>query len=124
LKIPLCKITDIPDEGAKTIPFLDREILALKIEGEPKAVVNICMHLGGTLYREGNRLVCQSHHSEFDCLTGQCLGGPAHPASRLLILPTEVENGVLTYATDFDCRRVSKFDQILPQIIHQIEKNL
>jgi nitrite reductase/ring-hydroxylating ferredoxin subunit len=116
LKIPLCKVEEIPEDGAKKIAFLDREVLALKVEGQPKVIVNICTHLGGSLRREVDRLVCELHYSEFDCRTGQCLKGPAHPESRLLTLPTFVEDGVLTYTANVDSH---SFAQLLPHLIQQ-----
>jgi nitrite reductase/ring-hydroxylating ferredoxin subunit len=122
LKVPLCKVEEIPEEGAKTVAFLDREVLAFKIEGRLKAVVNICTHLGGPLRREVNRLVCELHCSEFDCRTGQCLKGPAHPESRLLTLPTFVENGMLTYAVNFECQPGDGFSQLLPHLVRQIDE--
>lgn len=67
------------------------------VGGKPKAVLNMCMHLGGPMQRESNRLVCQWHGAEFDCQQGKALKGPARPDSRLISLPTRVEDGVLTY---------------------------
>jgi nitrite reductase/ring-hydroxylating ferredoxin subunit len=119
MKMPLFKVTEIPHEGTKTAAFFEREVLALKIEGELKVYLNVCPHLGGSLRREGDRLICQSHNSEFDCRNGQCLRGPAHPASRLLRLPTFVEEGILTYATDFDPQEGVGFAQVLPLLIRQ-----
>lgn len=122
MKVTLCSIEEIPEDDVKTVAFLDREVLAYKIEGQPKAILNICTHLGGPLKREVDRLVCQLHCSEFDSRTGQCLRGPAHPESRLLTLPTFVENGMLTYASSFDCQPDSSLAQLLPQLIRQIEE--
>jgi hypothetical protein len=47
LKIPLCKVEEIPEEGTKTVAFLDREVLAFKIEGRPKAVARCGEKLTG-----------------------------------------------------------------------------
>ena len=46
MKVPLCKVQEIPEEGAKTVDFFGREVLILKVEGRPKAMLNVCMHLG------------------------------------------------------------------------------
>lgn len=122
MKVALCRVEEIPEEEAKTVAFLDREVLAYKIEGEPRAILNICTHLGGPLKREVDRLVCQLHCSEFDSHTGQCLRGPAHPQSRLLTLPTFVENGMLIYAGPFDYQPGDGFAQLLPHLVRQIEE--
>lgn len=97
MKVPLCKVGEIPEGGTRTVNFFGREVLVLKAEGKPKAILNICMHLGGPMKREGDKLVCEWHGAEFDCGQGRCLKGPARPDSRLIILPTRVEDGVLTY---------------------------
>jgi nitrite reductase/ring-hydroxylating ferredoxin subunit len=97
MKVALCKLEEIPEEGSKPVAFFGREALVLKINGEPKAILNICMHLGGPMQRQGDRLVCQWHGAAFDCHQGKAIKGPAHPDSRLITLPTCVEDGVLTY---------------------------
>jgi nitrite reductase/ring-hydroxylating ferredoxin subunit len=97
MKVPLCKLEEIPDEGTKTVGFFGRDVLVFKANGNPKAVLNFCMHLGGPMQRDGNRLVCQWHGAEFDRHHGKALKGPAHPDSRLITLPTRIEDGVLTY---------------------------
>lgn len=119
MKVPLCPVEEIPEDGTKTAAFFEREIIALKVEGELKVYLNICPHLGGPLRREGDQLICQSHNSAFDCLQGQCLGGPAHPQSRLLRVPVFVEDGMLTYFADFDPHGGITFAQILPALIRQ-----
>jgi nitrite reductase/ring-hydroxylating ferredoxin subunit len=97
MKVPLFKVDEIPDEGVKTVDFFGCETLTLKIGGESKAILNYCMHLGGSLKRENNKLVCAWHGAEFDCAKGTCLKGPARFDSQLIVLPTRVEHGVLTY---------------------------
>jgi naringenin degradation protein FdeD len=97
MKVPLSKIEEIPDEGVKSVDFFGREALVLKSGGEPKAILNYCMHLGGPMKREKDKLVCTWHGAEFDVAKGICLKGPAQPSSQLIILPTRVENGVLSY---------------------------
>lgn len=97
MKVPLCKLEDIPEEGTMTVDFFGREVLIFKVEGMPKAVLNICMHLGGPMNREGDKLVCQWHGAEFGCARGNRLKGPAAPDSKLIFLPTRIEEGKLTY---------------------------
>lgn len=97
MRVPLCEEELIPEEGSVVVDFFGREVLAIKVAGEPKAILNICMHLGGPMKREGDRLICEWHGAEFDCSQGKCLKGPARPDSRLIVLPTRVEGGMLTY---------------------------
>jgi len=65
--------------------------------GAPKAVFNFCMHLGGPMRRDGERLLCEWHGAEFECVHGTRLKGPAPKDSRLITLPTRTEDGVLNY---------------------------
>lgn len=97
MKVQLCKLDEIPEDGAKTVDFFGRELLILKANGKPKAFLNICMHLGGPMKREGDRLICDWHGAEFDCHHGKAVKGPARPDARLITLPTRVEDGVLNY---------------------------
>ena len=119
MKVFLCPVEAIPEGGTKTAAFFEREVIALKVEGKLKVYLNICPHLGGSLRREGHKLICQSHNSEFDCRNGQCLGGPAHPQSRLLYIPTFVEGGLLTFSVDIDNPQGDLFAQVLPLLIRQ-----
>jgi nitrite reductase/ring-hydroxylating ferredoxin subunit len=97
MQVPLCKLEEIPDEGIKTVEFFGRELLVFKANGKPKGILNICMHLGGPMQRQGDRLVCQWHGAEFDCQRGKALVGPAPPDSQLITLPTRIEDGVLSH---------------------------
>ncbi len=98
MKVPLCRIEEVPSEGTKTVNFFGREVLVFSEAGQAKAVLNYCAHLGGPLQREGCTLVCQWHGAEFECTRGERLKGPARQGSRLILLPTIIENGMLTYA--------------------------
>ncbi|NIR49138.1 Rieske (2Fe-2S) protein [candidate division KSB1 bacterium] len=97
MKVPLCKLDEIPETGTKKIDFLGREALVFKVDGEPKAILNICMHLGGPMKLENCTLVCEWHGAEFDCWDGKRLKGPARRDSQLITLPTQVEDGTLKY---------------------------
>ena len=97
MRVPLCQVHEIPEEGAKTVEFFGREVLVLKVDGRPKAMLNVCMHLGGPMKREGERLVCEWHGAEFDVAQGRCVAGPARPDSRIITLPTRTENGEVVY---------------------------
>jgi nitrite reductase/ring-hydroxylating ferredoxin subunit len=97
MKVPLCKVEEILDDGVKTVDFFGRETLVMNVNGETKAILNYCTHLGGPMTRKDDKLVCAWHGAEFDCAKGVCLKGPARPDSQLIVLPTRVEQGVLTY---------------------------
>jgi nitrite reductase/ring-hydroxylating ferredoxin subunit len=97
MKVPLIKIEDIPDEGTQTVDFFGREVLVMKVEGIPKAVMNACLHLGGPLERQDERMICAWHGAEFACNNGHRLKGPARPETRLMFLPTRIEDGTLIY---------------------------
>lgn len=100
MRVPLCHVHEIPEEGAKTVEFFGREVLVLKVDGRPKAVLNVCMHLGGPMKRDGARLVCEWHGAAFDVAQGRWVAGPARPDSRIITLPTRTENGELVYVYD------------------------
>lgn len=97
MKVALCKVDDIPADGARTVDFFGREILVLRVDGRAKAMLNVCMHLGGPMTRHGDHLVCAWHGAEFGAGDGACVKGPARADSRLITLPTRVEEGVLMY---------------------------
>lgn len=97
MKIPLCKVEEIRAGEIKTVDFLGREVLVFEVDGEPKAFLNYCMHFGGPMKLDSDKLVCEWHGAEFECKTGERLAGPARPGARLIALPTRVEDGVLHY---------------------------
>lgn len=97
VKAPICKLQDIPAEGVKAVTFFDREYLVYRAGGEPRAVLNACMHLGGPLERKGDRFVCPWHGASFACSSGVRESGPQGTHDRLLTLPTRSENGELVY---------------------------
>ncbi len=47
MEVPLCPIDEIPHEGTILVPFFGREVHVYKVNGVPKAAMNICMHFGG-----------------------------------------------------------------------------
>ncbi len=80
------------------VDFFGRELLVLNVEGRPRAVMNVCMHLGGPLEWRDGRFVCEWHQAEFD-VHGRQVKGPAKADSRLMFLPTRVEDGTLSTCT-------------------------
>lgn len=97
MKIPLCRVEDVREGEVTRVDFLGREALVFEVDGKPTALLDYCMHLGGPMKLEGDRLVCQWHAASFACRTGERLNGPARLGSRLIVLPTSVEDGMLHY---------------------------
>jgi nitrite reductase/ring-hydroxylating ferredoxin subunit len=94
---PLIQVSDIPEGGTVTADLLGREVLVTFLNGKPRAYLNVCMHHGGSLKLEDDTFTCNWHGSTFDVRTGRALSGPVRSDARLIMLPTRVENGVLTY---------------------------
>ena len=97
MKHPLINVNDIPDEGSTLVEFFGREVHVYKVDGQPKAVANTCMHFGGPLACEDGKFVCQWHKAEFAMEDGKRLKAPAPSDSKLMFLSTKVEDGVLNY---------------------------
>jgi 3-phenylpropionate/trans-cinnamate dioxygenase ferredoxin component len=70
------------------------------LNGKPRAFTNVCMHHGVPLRLDGDTLTCQWHGAQYDPRTGRVIAGPVRPDARLIMLPTRVEDGVLTYGYD------------------------
>jgi nitrite reductase/ring-hydroxylating ferredoxin subunit len=102
MRQPLAPVGDIPDDGSLTVDFFGREVLLLKVDGRPQAIANVCAHLGGPLERCGDKLVCAWHQAEFQVDSGARISGPARPDTKLMVLPTRVVDGVLTYVYGSD----------------------
>jgi nitrite reductase/ring-hydroxylating ferredoxin subunit len=99
MKSELCKVNEVPADGARPIEFFGRAALVHRSQGQPVATLAICPHLGGPLeWREG-RLVCPWHGAEFDAATGRCLQWPQPdtPTNHAMRLPTRVEGDALFY---------------------------
>jgi nitrite reductase/ring-hydroxylating ferredoxin subunit len=100
MRHPLIRVNEIPQEGAVTAELLGREVLIMLQDGRPRAFVNVCMHHGGPLVLDGDRFTCQWHGAQYDSRTGRVLEGPVRPDARLIMLPTRVEDGIVTYVYD------------------------
>jgi nitrite reductase/ring-hydroxylating ferredoxin subunit len=97
MKVELCKISDIPEEGSKIVPFFGREVHVYKVEGQPRAVANVCLHFGGPLECQAGKFVCPWHGAEYSMADGRRLKAPAPPNARLMFLSTRVEDDALHY---------------------------
>jgi nitrite reductase/ring-hydroxylating ferredoxin subunit len=97
MKVPLCSVADIPDEGAKAVDFFGRPVLVYRVNGRPRAIANVCLHLGGPLGCDGDKFVCPWHGAEYARVDGRRIAGPVRQDARLMVIPTRVEDGVLNY---------------------------
>src|SRR5215471_8165512 len=75
MKQPLIAVSDIPESGTVSADLFGREVLVTIVNGKPRAFINVCMHHGGPLTREGDRFTCGWHGSQFDVRTGKALAG-------------------------------------------------
>ena len=97
MKVTLCRVDEIPAEGTKMVDFFGRQVLVYRVDGTPKAIANVCLHLGGPLQQEGEKFVCAWHGAEFSCVDGRRIKGPARAEARLMFLPTRIEDDQLLY---------------------------
>ncbi len=96
----LIPIDEIPQSGTVTAELRGREVLIMLLNGKPRAFANVCMHHGGPLELGDGTLTCQWHGAQYDARTGHVISGPVRPDARLIMLPTRVEAGILTYVYD------------------------
>ena len=97
MKVALCPVAEIPEVGAKAIDFFGRSVLVYKVAGRPRAIANVCLHLGGPLQCEGEKFVCPWHGAEYSRVDGRRITGPVRQDARLMVLPTRIEDDMLTY---------------------------
>lgn len=98
VEYPLTPIDEIPETGSKLVDFFGRTIHVVRGDaGVPAAFMNVCMHFGGTLICADGQFQCEWHGATFDARTGARTGGVAPAGSRLIRMPTEVRDGVVTY---------------------------
>jgi nitrite reductase/ring-hydroxylating ferredoxin subunit len=97
MKHELIKLSDIPATGSIIVPFFGRELHVYRVEGQPRAVANTCLHLGGPLECKDGAFTCPWHQARFDMATRERLSGPAPKGARLMQIPTRVEGDALYY---------------------------
>ena len=106
----LCRVTDIPDNGAKGFPGADGAFTGLVAVRQGDSVYiyeNACPHIGTPLdwtpdrflSADGRYLVCATHGATFTIQTGDCLSVPCR-GDRLLPIAFEVRDGVILVSTD------------------------
>ena len=92
----IIKLEEVPETGVVRAGFFGRDVLVTRVKGRPRVYLDVCPHFGGPLELEGDGFVCGWHHAAFG-LDGRCRRGPARADSRLMVLPTRVIDGVVTY---------------------------
>jgi nitrite reductase/ring-hydroxylating ferredoxin subunit len=100
MRSTLIRVDEIPQNEAVTVDLFGREVLVMLLNGKPRAFANVCMHHGGPLTLAGDTFTCQWHGAQYDARTGRVISGPPRPDARLIMLPTRIEDGVLSYVYD------------------------
>jgi nitrite reductase/ring-hydroxylating ferredoxin subunit len=80
----LCRVDDIPVDGAHAVEAGDLAVLLTRVGGTVRAFHNVCPHAGrrldwspGRFLIEDGRIVCAAHGAMFDRADGRCVAGPA-----------------------------------------------
>jgi nitrite reductase/ring-hydroxylating ferredoxin subunit len=101
----LCRVEDIPENGAKGFPGPDGAFTGLVVvrQGDQVYVYeNACPHIGTPLdwtpdrfmSADGRYLICATHGAEFTIATGACISGPCQ-GDRLTPVNVEIRDGVI-----------------------------
>jgi nitrite reductase/ring-hydroxylating ferredoxin subunit len=104
----LCRIADIPEDGAKGFPGADggfTGLIVVRQGDQVYAYENACPHIGTPLdwvpdrflTADGRRLICATHGAEFTIATGKCISGPCR-GDRLMSINVVVRDGVILVA--------------------------
>ena len=99
MKVPLADEAQVREGDLTEVDFFGRPVILLRTDGQLRAYLNVCTHLGGplALAADGATLECRWHRACFEARTGQATKGPAPPASRLIRLPIRSEEGRIVY---------------------------
>ncbi len=99
----LCRLTDIPENGAKGFPAEDGDFIGLVAVRQGDRIYvyeNACPHIGTPLdwtpdrflSVDGRHLICATHGAEFTIDTGACISGPCRGDS-LTPVNAEIDDG-------------------------------
>lgn len=103
----MCALADVPDGGAKNVPFGNApafELLVTRAGGQVRGYVNRCAHMRIPLnllevvQTDGQRLICDNHYAAFRFADGYCEAGPCEGDS-LLAVPLELRGGRIRIAS-------------------------
>ena len=99
MRVPLIHADQVLEGQANEVDFFGRPVLVVRTDGQLRAYMNVCTHLGGPLQLapDGASFQCQWHQACFDARTGRATCPPARSDSRLIRLPITVEAGQVTY---------------------------
>jgi nitrite reductase/ring-hydroxylating ferredoxin subunit len=104
----LCRISDIPVDGAKGFPGPDGAFTGLVAVRKGDGVYlyeNACPHIGTPLdwtpdrflSADGRMLICATHGAQFEIDTGICISGPCR-GDRLTPVDFSIQGGVIVVA--------------------------
>jgi nitrite reductase/ring-hydroxylating ferredoxin subunit len=107
---PLCRLTDIPDGGARGFPAPPGGFIGLFAVRRGQQVfvyLNACAHVGVPLNlapdrflsADASRIVCAAHGAEFAVADGLCTAGPCLGA-RLEAVMIELRDGTVFVPAD------------------------
>lgn len=106
----LCRVSDIPDRGAKGFPGQNGAFIGLIVVRRGDAIYayeNACPHIGTPLdwtpdrflSADGRFLICATHGAEFTIDTGTCISGPCR-GDRLTQVDVVIQNEVILVPHD------------------------
>jgi nitrite reductase/ring-hydroxylating ferredoxin subunit len=106
----LCRIADIPENGAKGFPGPDGAftgLVAVRQGDDVYVYENACPHIGTPLdwtpdrflSADGRYLICATHGAQFTIATGLCVSGPCR-GDRLTPVDFSVRDGAILIRQD------------------------
>ncbi|OGL74648.1 hypothetical protein A3C96_04345 [Candidatus Uhrbacteria bacterium RIFCSPHIGHO2_02_FULL_60_10] len=95
-KYPLGKLSEIPTGQFKKYPLGDRTVVVLNLDGQPKAYLDYCPHMGGQMRFDGKRLKCALHGALFDAETGMGKSPPVEEGAKLTAVKLIIEGDELS----------------------------
>ena len=112
----LCRVGDIPDNGAKGFPGPEGAftgLVAVRRDERVYVYENACPHIGTPLdwtpdrflSADGRYLICATHGAEFMLDTGLCVSGPCR-GDRLTAVEAVVRDGVVLVGGGISARDV------------------
>ena len=107
---PLCRMVEIPANGAKGFPGKDGAftgLIAVRQGDQVYVYENACPHIGTPLdwipdrflSADGRYLICATHGAQFTIDTGACISGPCR-GDRLTPVQAVIRDGTILIAYD------------------------